>query len=106
MQLSRSAVIAWVVGAIGTLNLFGLDIDMGAIEASVTGIVETVYSVNLENAGELVPLIIEKTTGLVMVVWTAAQLWLRKITGSPMAQGIRGLLFRAPLTPRQKARQG
>lgn len=72
-KFSRTAVVGWIVTVLGLLSVVGLDLPVDKIETllnSITG-----------DAMELYMLI----SGPVM-------LWLRKITKSPVAKGVRGFL--------------
>jgi hypothetical protein len=72
-MFSRQSFIAWIAAAIGLANVIGITIDGESVIAAF----ETAW-----DAG----------AGLYGLIVAPIMLWLRKITDSPVAQGIKGLL--------------
>jgi hypothetical protein len=75
MQISRTQVVAWIMTVVGLLGLLGIDLPADAIE-------------------KLLSSISDDSIELFMVVSGGIMVWFRKITESPAAQGLKGLLFK------------
>lgn len=75
MQISRTQLIGWIMTVVGLMGTFGIDLPVETIEkllSSITG----------------------DSLELFMVLAGAVTVWLRKITDSPAAKGIKGLVFK------------
>lgn len=71
--MSRTAIVAWIMTLVGLLGLVGIDLPVEQIE-------------------ELLGRITDDVLELYMLISGPLFLWLRKITSSPLAQGIQGWL--------------
>lgn len=72
-MFSKTAIREWVVAALGLLVTLGVDLPVDQIVA-------------------LFDQIWTDGAGLIAMIWAAVGLWLRKLTSSPVAGGIKGFL--------------
>lgn len=71
MNFSKTAIREWVLAALGFAVMVGIDLPVDQL----MDMFDTAWT-----NGE----------GFVLMLWAALGLWLRKLTDSPMAQGIKG----------------
>lgn len=72
-KFSRTAIVGWIVTVLGFLGLVGLDLPVDQIERLLNSITEDALE-------------------LYMLISGPVMLWLRKVTSSPVAKGVKGLL--------------
>lgn len=71
--MSRTAIIAWIMGIVGLLGTLGVDLPADTIETLLNSVSDDALE-------------------LYMIISGAVMMWLRKITDSPVAKGISGWL--------------
>ena len=71
--MSKTAIVAFIMIGLGFLSTIGVDLPLETIETLLTSITDNAFEV-------------------FSILYGAITLWLRKITDSPLADGVRGWL--------------
>ena len=69
--MSKTAIVAFIMIGLGFLSTIGVDLPLETIETLLTSITDNAFEV-------------------FSILYGAITLWLRKITDSPLADGVRG----------------